>query len=458
MQKEIETLENAADTLVKASKKAGVTACEVCANYGRSTRITLEKQDYHLASSESGFQFGLRVLIGERQGFASCNFLSTQELANTALQAVEIAGFSPPNPLFAINPSSAIPSHAPTDELWDDSLDNVSIETQLEWSQALLEEATRDHKFRLNEGSVSVHSGASLVVNSHGTHQCELETQAAWSAMGMAVDQENITSFDYFSRILKKNNEVSSHIVRSTRAFRDAVVAGLNHGPARSYRGIVAFSPRALLDIFVSTLEYHLNGRNTVEGTTRWKREDIGSVCIPDEFTLIDKPWLTDRAGAAFFDREGSATSNKTLIERGKLLRFMTDHYAGRALEVPSTGNAIGSPSSPPTVGSHCLVLEPGGRAWGDLLDLVGHQNEILLVHRFSGQTDPVSGDFSGVAKGAQWLYQRQPVYYVRETLISGNVFEALKNCVGLSKECEIVDSASQSPLGLFDSISVTGH
>jgi len=78
-------------------------------------------------------------------------------------------------------------------------------------------------------------------------------------------------------------------------------------------------------------------------------------------------------------------------------------------------------------------------------------------VHRFSGQVDPVTGDFSGVAKGADWWHCGERAYSVKETLISGNIFEGLKkNIFGISQETKIIDSNAESPTMILDGISVT--
>jgi PmbA protein len=81
----------------------------------------------------------------------------------------------------------------------------------------------------------------------------------------------------------------------------------------------------------------------------------------------------------------------------------------------------------------------------------------VLWINRYSGQTDPVSGDFSGVAKGSEWWVAGEFQHCVEETLISGNIFECLnQNLLGLSLETELVDSSNESPYLLADGVSVT--
>jgi PmbA protein len=460
LHKERQTLENAASKLLSLALKAGADSAEVCATFGNKTKITLEKQDFHMASSDEGYQLGLRVILGEKQGFSSCNSTDLNELKEIATRAVEIAGFSPPNPYYSLTAAGNIPNDAPN-ELWDDSLFDLSLQTQKDWTKLMVDEALRDPRFRMNEGGVTISAGIYLVLNSLGTHKLERETALHWNLMGMAIEGENITSFDYFSEMSRKGAGVAERMLQTTRKFRDHVLQNLSTGPATSYRGLVAFSPRAVIDVLLSPIAYHLNGRNVVEGTGQWKLADRGKQLLDPALTLKDLPWLTDRAGCAVFDREGTPTKNLTLLEKGTLKAFLMDHYAAKALSETSSGHAAGGPSGVPTVSPHCLCLSGGKEPWRELVRrMTQTQRDLLMVHRFSGQVDSVTGDFSGVAKGGEWWHAGERAYFVKETSISGNLFDSLsKGLFGISQETEVVESQEESPTLVLDRVSVTaGH
>jgi PmbA protein len=457
LKKETQVLQTAASALVDAARDAGASSAEVCGAYSQRTKISLEKQDFHLAASDEGFSLGLRVLRGKRQGFASCNTTDPKELREVAGRAVEIASFSPDNPNWTIQPSGLVPKEAPGG-LWDERLSKLSLQTQKDWALLMASEAMQDSRFRLNEGSVEVSSGLMLVLNSLGTHQLQAETAVSWSLMGMAVEGSNITSFDYFGQMSRNVDGVADKIKTSARLFRDKLVENLNQKAAQSYQGLVLFTPRAVIDIFLSGLSYHFNGRQLAEGTTRWKREDLGRTVVSPLVNVSDNPWLTDRAGCQLFDREGTPTSQRSLLANGQLTGFLFDHYAATALGTQSTGNAVGGPSALPSVGPHCLVMAGGPETLQALHDrLASTQKEYLVVQRYSGQSDPVTGDFSGVAKGGEWWKEGKRLYCVKETLIAGNLFQALGSSLfGISQETEIIDCAEQAPSVVCDGISVT--
>lgn len=458
MNKEKQLLDDAASKLLGLALSSGAERAEVCASYGQRTKIQLEKQDFHLASADDGYQFGVRVLLGQRQGFASCNSTDPKDLKEVALRAVEIAGFSPQNPNYGIEASANLPDKAPS-SLWDEALSKISVQTQKEWTKNLLDEALRDPRFRLSEGSLTLGSAAFLVVNSQGTHKLRTDGEVTWSLMGMGVEGDNITSFDYFQNMARRLEGLTDAIRNTTRVFREKIVGNLKQGRAKSYKGLVVFSPRACLDILFSALTHHLNGRSVVEATGRWKNADLGKQVLNPLLTLRDEPWLADRMGCAAFDREGVPTLSRTLVEKGVLKSFLVDGYAGKALGLPSTGHAQGGPGGIPYVGTFTLCVSGGTEPLASLLTRARQQqSEILVLDRYSGQTDPITGDFSGVAKGGEWWINGERAHCVKETLIAGNLFDVLgRHLFGVSKEVEVIDSAEECPTILADGISVTG-
>jgi PmbA protein len=276
--------------------------------------------------------------------------------------------------------------------------------------------------------------------------------------MGMAQDENRVTSFDYFSQLSRTHQKVVELLVKSTRSFQQSLLKNLKVAKPRSYRGKVIFSPRAVIDILLDSLMFHLNGRVVLEKSSRWNLDHLGSLQLSSLITLQDSAWLSDRFSCGLFDREGTPTTELELFSKGILNHFLLDHYSAKALHQSSNGHASGGPSGAPSVDAHSLSLKAGNCSLTKLVNDADPQSEgILWINRYSGQTDPVSGDFSGVAKGSEWWVGGSFQHCVEETLISGNIFECLnQNLLGLSSETKVVDSSHQSPYLLIDGVSVT--
>ncbi len=78
------------------------------------------------------------------------------------------------------------------------------------------------------------------------------------------------------------------------------------------------------------------------------------------------------------------------------------------------------------------------------------------MISRFSGNVNPVNGDFSGVVKGGRLIKNGTIQHAVKEVMVAGNVFEALHRLNGLSRERKIIYD-SILPYMRFDGISFTG-
>ena len=82
---------------------------------------------------------------------------------------------------------------------------------------------------------------------------------------------------------------------------------------------------------------------------------------------------------------------------------------------------------------------------------------QLLVVDRFSGNADPIKGDFSGVAKGSRLFINGEDAGSVTETMIAGNFFTIAEEILGVSRETEMVSGSFLSPYILVGGVSVTG-
>jgi PmbA protein len=165
---------------------------------------------------------------------------------------------------------------------------------------------------------------------------------------------------------------------------------------------------------------------------SRWGTQ-IGEAVAAPILSIVDDGLLPAGLATASFDREGGAHRHFDLIQEGTLTALMHNSYSANAMGKESTGHASGSARSIPGIGP----------------------TNFEIVTRFSGRADPISGDFSGVAKGAYLIKNGKLDRPVTGTLVSGNAFQALKDLSGVSQERERVFNFTLPYLRL-EGISVT--
>jgi Predicted Zn-dependent proteases and their inactivated homologs len=79
-----------------------------------------------------------------------------------------------------------------------------------------------------------------------------------------------------------------------------------------------------------------------------------------------------------------------------------------------------------------------------------------IIINRFSGNVNYVDGNFSGVVKGGYLVEHGEIKHPVREVMVAGNVFDAIKSISMISKErLLVVDSLL--PYIVIGNISFTG-
>jgi PmbA protein len=184
--------------------------------------------------------------------------------------------------------------------------------------------------------------------------------------------------------------------------------------------------------MFWSTIQSALSGKQVLEGASPWS-DRLGEQVIATEVTLFQQP----DAGpfSCPFDDEGSPTRPLFFIQNGILQLFYTDRTTGRLLGSGTTGNGFRpSMGSYPTPGLFNLLIKPGSRS---LSDLIACLDDGLIVDQMLGGGGGISGDFSVNVDLGYRVQKGQVIGRVKDTMVSGNVYTALKQLLELGGDVD---------------------
>ena len=173
---------------------------------------------------------------------------------------------------------------------------------------------------------------------------------------------------------------------------------------------------------------------------------------------MFEDPTDRELGEWAPFDREGVRTERHALLENGRLKFVAYDGFSARRAGTSSTGNAGGGPGDLPSVGfsNVTVTADPArGRVLRDA-DLAAELGSGLVVKRFSGNLDPQSGQFSGIAKNSWWVRDGERAHAVNEVMIAGNAFEVLEQIVAAGDRLHSIMGEGRAPYLLVDGVSVT--
>ncbi len=213
----------------------------------------------------------------------------------------------------------------------------------------------------------------------------------------------------------------------------------------------ILFTSKAA-DMLWGTVAAALNGKQVLEKASPWS-DRLGELITSRALTISQQP----DAGpfSCPFDDEGTPTQPLIFIKNGVLQLFYTDHTTGRLLGHSTTGNGFRpSLGSYPTPGLFNLLIEPGQ---GSLTDLIGTLKDGLIVDQMLGGGSGISGDFSINVDLGYRVKNGQVIGRVKDTMVAGNVYTALKNLVALGHDGDW-NGSCYTPSVIVEGLSVTGR
>lgn len=433
---------------VKSALKLGADEAEAFLTRGREIDVKAEANELKLATSHAKDGIGIRVFSNRGLGFASVNSLNEQEIKEAVRAAVSLSKASPHDEHNVLPGPEAV---EPIQGLYDGHSEKLGLDDAISRIEEMLA-AARDHDSRVTVDSAVFNAtiGRRAIVNSRGIKAEEQGSLLSYFIMGMARDGEEVSSFNYRFDATRKVSELN---VRKTALdFAGSVVASLGARKGESFVGTVILSPSAVLEFMIQPVLWALNANNVQKGMSRWAGM-IDKEVVSQALTIEDNGRLEGGVGSESFDREGLPHTRSKLIEDGILRTYLHNSYTARKDGRHSTGHASGGTRTVPGIGPTNLLIEPGETGKDDL---IGGVKRGILVTRFSGFPEPVSGDISGAVKGGFLIEDGKLTQPLVETMISGNLFELLARVSGLSSETERIETLV-SPHIRIEDVSITG-
>ncbi|MHC5722562.1 MAG: TldD/PmbA family protein [Nostoc sp.] len=213
----------------------------------------------------------------------------------------------------------------------------------------------------------------------------------------------------------------------------------------------VLFTSKAA-DMLWGTVQAALNGKRVLEVASPWA-ERLGNPVVAPSLTLYQDP----QAGpySCPFDDEGTATKFLVFIENGTLQHFYGDRTTGRQLGTDTTGNGFRPGlGSYPTPGLFNFLIQPGSAS---LPDLIQQLDDGLIVDQMLGSGGSISGDFSINVDLGYRVQNGQVIGRVKDTMVAGNVYTALKQLVALGNDADW-NGSCYTPSLIVEGLSTTGR
>ena len=433
------------------AKRLHADAAKVTSSARWERRLVVEAGQFTLANSLASRSIGIGVHKDHKKGTATVNSDDRGALAKAVADAIALAAYSVPDEFLCLASKEQAPPAKSLPFMYDEALADADLESIQRIMQEILAVLTRDKRLALDRFEMSADVSMHGLFNSLGVRQTERQTMLSWSFMGMARDGEEVTGFDYDSGFSYDLASACAHATADAERFAKKILSFLKPRQCPSYKGVVLLSPRAVRELLADTMLYHMSGRQVMDGKSRWDNA-LGQQAVSALITVTDHPHDARFSGATSFDGDGLSTRDQTLIKHGVLQTHLHDLYSAKRCSA-----RFGQPvaSSAMSGGPFAMAVAPGTTTFANL---AGSQNHLLMIDRFSGNSDPVKGDFSGVAKSSRLFVRGEDAGAVTETMVAGNFFEIADRIIALGDQVENVSGGFLSPYVLLDGVSVTGQ
>ena len=217
----------------------------------------------------------------------------------------------------------------------------------------------------------------------------------------------------------------------------------------------VLFTPQGLGSTLMLPLRQAFSGKTVLEGASPLS-ERLGEQVFDEKLSVYDDGTLAYAVGSSPTDDEGIPLRRTPLVENGHVRTFIYDLQTAGLAGAEPTGNGERSADSLPSPGYHNVVVTPGDG--GSLEDLIGGVDEGILVEYTLGASmgNLFSGDFSGNVHLGYKIEHGKLAGRVKDTMVAGNTYDALKNIAALGSEPEWVGGSFYAPPILVADLSVS--
>jgi PmbA protein len=442
---------------VERAIAAGASQAEACVDSTRAFRASVSGGAIETLKHSATRGLGLRVVVGDAIGFVTTTDVRAETLDDLARRAVALAKFSTPDPcnLF-VSPAEAEDANAAADtedlELFDPAVLAIDTETKIEWALELERVALAYDKriTRTDGASVSMFDGASAIVNSNGIARTSGGSSISAYVVPLAEDRDGKQQTGYYGVSKRWLGDLPEFSAIATEAARRAVSrVGARSVP--SARVPVILHPDIAAN-WIAEMHEAFSGEALIKESS-WLSGRLDQMIAASRVTLVDDGRLKRGMGSDRWDGEGVATRRNVLIDRGRLATFVYDVYHARRAKRASTGSAVRSYSSSPSIGYANLYVERGDQTPEQILKSI--DRGFYMDDQGSFGFNSVTGDYSYQAQGF-WIEKGEKAFPVEGITVASNSIEMLKNVAAIGNDLRF-DHAVASPTLLIGEMTVSG-
>ena len=427
---------------ILAQAKKVAEEAEVFMVSSEETPVHFEANRLKHIQSKQRSSVALRLIRQGRIGYAITTELSNrQDLVN---MAVETAQFGMPArfELPALTPYPPI-------EVFDPDIASVPIEEMIKLGEELIATIKGHTPDIVCEAEVTRTVASVRIINSRGG-----QANYKKSFFSLSIEGSLVRDIDM---LFVGDSETSCHPITESKAVAGVVLWQLelaqNQASAPSKPLPVVFTPRGVVSALIPPLMVAFNGKTVLEGASPVGKR-LNQQVFDEKLWLWDDPTIAYRPGSRPCDDEGISSQRTPLITEGAVANFLYDLRTATLAHTRSTGNGSRNHGGLPTPSPSAFIIAPGNTAFDEMVNDI---KEGLVIEQLMGaeQGNILGGDFSGNVLLGYKVESGKIVGRVKDTMVSGNIYQVLKQITAIGSDDKWVGSSIKTPSLYCPSLSV---
>ena len=395
----------------------------------------------HIQSKQS-HTVALRIIRKGRIGYGvTTDPDDIQRLIDMAVATAEFgmpAGFELPTPTVY-----------PKVLTYDRKIESVSLEEMIKLGEELIATVRGHTRDIVCEAEVTKKTISVSIMNSRGG-----EANYRKSIFNLGISGSLISENDM---LFVGEGESSCHPILETSTVTDVVLSQLewakNRASVPNQSLPVIFTPNGVASALIAPLMAAFNGKIVLEGASPIGSR-LGEQVFSQDLWLWDDTTIAYRPGSRPFDDEGVASRSTPLIEAGTVANFFYDLRTAALAGTKSTGNGSRHSGGLPSPSPGAFVIKAGKTTFDEM---ISDMKEGLVIEHLmgAGQGNILGGDFSGNVLLGYRVENGKIVGRVKDTMVSGNIYQVLKEITAIGSEAKWVGGFLQTPPIYCPSLSV---
>jgi len=391
------------------------------------TPVIFEANRLKQLHTRQGLSIALRIIRGGKIGLATTTRL--EDAASLVDRAVAVSQFGAPSRFELPGPQSY-----PQVEICDAGVEALATEHMIELGETMISRVRAHTPDLLCEATVTKDIVSVHILNSRGG-----EAAFQRSSFGIGLEGNLIRDTDMLfvgdsqssCRSIDDVGQVVTAVINQLELARRQASVSTGSLP-------VIFAPHGVVSAFIAPLASAFNGKVVLQGASPVGNRR-GQRVFDERLSLRDDAAMAHRPSSRPCDDEAIPSQVTLLIEKGVVGSFLYDLQTAGLAGARSTGSGDrGGGGALPSPSISSLVFEPGDIAYEDM---VRSLDQGLVVEQLMGasQANVLGGDFSGNVLLGYKVEKGEIVGRVKDTVVSGNIYQVLNRIMGISREARWV-------------------